>query len=130
MAGEAPKLPYNNPRFKVKQYDFEVFLGPAAGEKIEDFTLTDLNTGDDVKLSDFEGKWVVIETASSTCSMYTKNITIMEEVVKEFPDVEFLCVYVREAHPGERLGPHRSMDDKKAAANLLAPRYGEFRRIL
>lgn len=130
MAEQQAPLPYNNPRFKVKQYDFEIFLGPAAGEKIQNFTLTDLNTGDEVKLSDFAGKWLVIETASSTCSMYTKNIEIMEGVAKSFPDVEFICVYVREAHPGERLGPHKSMEEKKAAANLLAPRYGEFRRIL
>lgn len=121
---------YNNPRFKVNDYNFDMFIGPAAGEKFADFTLTELSTGQPVKLSDLAGKWVVIETGSSTCSMYTKNIPPMKDVAAEFPDVEFLMVYVREAHPGERLGPHKSIDDKFRAARLVTPRYGEFRRIL
>lgn len=129
-ANEQVQEVYNTPRFKVKDYNFDMFIGPAAGEKFKDFTLTDLESGAEVRLSDFAGKWVVIETGSSTCSMYTKNIDPMQEVAKEFPDVEFLMVYVREAHPGERLGPHKSMDDKLRAARMVAPRYGEFRRTL
>jgi hypothetical protein len=121
---------YNNSRFRVVDYNFGMFIGPAAGEPFKDFTLTDLETGDDVKLSDFAGKWLVVETGSSTCSMYTKNIPTMKDVAAEFPDVEFVTVYVREAHPGERLGPHKSMDDKFKAARKIAPRYGEFRRVL
>ena len=107
-----------------------MFVGPAAGEPFQDFAFTDLDSGAEITLSDFKGKWVVIETGSSTCSMYTKNIPDMAEVVKEFPDVEFLLIYVREAHPGERLGPHQSMDDKIGAAKFVAPRYGEHRRVL
>lgn len=128
---DTPQPPiYNNSRFRVHDYNFEMFVGPRAGDDFKDFTLTDLKTGDDVKLSDFAGKWVVIETGSSTCSMYTKNIPDMKEVVGEYPDVEFLLVYVREAHPGERLGPHKNMDEKLKAAKLVEPRYGEFRRVL
>lgn len=121
---------YNNKRFRPSEYNFDMFVGPAAGDKIKDFTLTDLTTGEAVKLSDFEGKWVVLETGSSTCSMYTKNIPEMKDIVGEFPDVEFVLVYVREAHPGERLGQHENMDDKVSAAKLLAPRYREHRRVL
>lgn len=130
MAEAQQPMVYNTPRFKVHDYNFDMFIGPAAGEKFKDFTLTDLETGQDVKLSDFAGKWVVIETGSSTCSMYTKNIVTMKDVAAEFPDVEFLMVYVREAHPGERLGPHKSIDEKFKAAHLVGPRYGEFRRVL
>lgn len=128
----APQQPmiYNNPRFRVVDYNFDTFIGPAAGEKFKDFTLTDLETGKPVKLSDYAGKWLVIETGSATCSMYTKDIEDMKKMRAEFPDVEFVLVYVREAHPGERLGPHKSMDEKIAAARLLGPRYGEHRRIL
>lgn len=121
---------YNNPRFKVKHYNFDEFIGPAAGEKAKDATFTDLDTGEELKISDYAGKWLVLETGSSTCSMYTKNIPDMERLVKKFPDVEFVLVYVREAHPGERLGPHKTMDEKRSAAALLKPRYGEHRRIL
>jgi hypothetical protein len=121
---------YLNQRFKVSDYNFDAFIGPRAGDPFEDFPLTDLATGREVKLSDFSGEWLVIETASSTCSMYTKNIPDMREIVGEYPDVKFIVIYVREAHPGERLGQHKNFDDKLAAAKLIAPRYGEHRRIL
>ena len=120
---------YLKPRFKVLQYNFAVFPGPRAGEEAPDFTLTDQH-GQTVKLSDFRGQWVVLETASATCSMYTKNIPGMKKLVEEFPDVEFLVVYVREAHPGERLSQHQSFQDKVKAASLLKPRYGEPRPVL
>ena len=38
---------YNNSRFRVVDYNFDTFVGPAAGEKFKDFTLTDLETGQD-----------------------------------------------------------------------------------
>ena len=130
MPEHKPPLVYNNKHFKVMDYNFDMFVGPAAGEKFKDFPLADLDTGEPVKLSDFLGKWVVLETGSATCSMYTKDISEMKALEAEFPDVEFPLIYVREAHPGERLGPHQSMDEKRAAARLLKPRYGEHRRIL
>ena len=33
MTDQKPKMIYNNPRFQVKQYDFDLFVGPAAGER-------------------------------------------------------------------------------------------------
>lgn len=129
MSDANPPLVYLNPRFKVPLYTFDTFVGPRAGEAAEDFTLTDFD-GNEVRLSDFRGKWVVLETGSSTCSQYTKNIQRMASVREEFPDVEFIIVYVREAHPGERLSQHKSFDDKKKAAGLLVPKYEEHRRIL
>ena len=71
MTKENPQTVYNNSRFRVVDYNFDMFIGPAAGEQFKDFTLTDLESREEVKLSDFSGKWLVIETASSTCSMYT-----------------------------------------------------------
>jgi peroxiredoxin len=123
------KMVYLNPRFRVKEYDWGVFVGPRAGEQAKDFTLTDFD-GREVKLSDFRGKWVVLETASATCSMYVKNIEGMHQLRSEFPDVEFLVVYVREAHPGERLHQHKSFDEKLRAAHLLPKKYDEDRPIL
>ena len=125
-----PRMIYNAPRFTVKQYDWDVFVGPAAGDPVKDYDFTDLDAGRTVKLSDFKGKWAVLETGSSTCSMYTKNIPDMDSLAQEFPDVEFLVIYVREAHPGERLHQHKSQGEKLEAARLLKPRYKEFRRIL
>jgi peroxiredoxin len=129
-ATKKPKPIYNNKRFKPSEYNFDMFIGPRAGDPFQDFTLTDLQSGAPVKLSDFNGKWVVVETASSTCSMYTKNIPDMKDIAEEMDDVEFVVVYVREAHPGERLAQHKDMAEKIAAAKIIAPRYGEHRRVL
>ena len=52
---------YNRPRFTVMQYDWDVFKGPRAGELAIDYSLTDLD-GNEVRLSDFRGKWMAIET--------------------------------------------------------------------
>lgn len=134
MESDMPRQPnvpeYNNSRFRIVDYNFDTFVGPAAGEKFKDFALTDLETGKTVRLSDFLGNWVVIETGSTTCSMYTKDIDKMWELKEALPDVVFFLVYVREAHPGERRGPHKSKEDKISAARTLKPRYGENRRIL
>ena len=130
QAANKSKPIYNNKRFKPSEYNFDMFVGPRAGDPLQDFTLTDLESGNPVKLSDFEGKWVVVETASSTCSMYTKNIPDMKDIAEAMNDVEFVVVYVREAHPGERLAQHKDMSEKLEAAKIIAPRYGEHRRVL
>lgn len=126
---EAAISPYRNARFKVKDYDWDVFVGPSAGESAIDFTVTDFHDNA-VKLSDFRGKWVVLETGSATCSQYSKNIGDMNELSREFPDVEFVVIYVREAHPGERLHQHRDVEEKSTAAQILPAKYSENRRIL
>lgn len=123
------KIPYLNPRFKVKDYDWDVFVGPAAGDPAIDFSATDFE-GREYRLSDFAGRWVVLETGSATCSQYSKNIDSVEVLRSEFPDVEFLLIYVREAHPGERLGQHKTFDEKVRAAKILPHKYGENRTIL
>ena len=126
---QKPKMIYNRPRFTVMQYDWDVFKGPRAGEPAIDFPLTGLD-GKEVRISDFRGKWLVIETGSSTCSMYTKNIPGMKELRAQHPDVEFILAYVREAHPGERLHQHQTFDEKMTAAKTLAQKYDEDRPIL
>lgn len=127
---DTPKMPpYLTPRFKPGLYNWDMFIGPRAGEPAVDFTATDMD-GKEVRLSDFRGKWVVLETGSATCSQYTKNIGSMAELARKFPDVEFLVVYVREAHPGERKRQHKSFEDKVEGARLLPVKYGENRRVL
>ena len=53
---DQPEQPvYNNKRFKVRHYNFDLFVGPAAGQPLRDYTLTDLETGAAVKLSGSPG---------------------------------------------------------------------------
>ena len=51
--------PYNNARFKIKLYDWDLFLGPAAGDVAPDFTLVSY-AGSVVTLSDFRGQKNVV----------------------------------------------------------------------
>ena len=106
---------YNYKRFSTSNYDYGSFSGPTPGEEILDFTLCSLD-GEKVKLTDFKGQWLVLETGSLTCPMYVKNINPIKSVINKYPDVEFLVVYVREAHPGSRQGAHATLAQKLSVA--------------
>ena len=56
-------MDYNYTRFKTSNYDYEKFPGPKAGDKMIDFELHTME-GQSVNLSDYNGKWLVLETGS------------------------------------------------------------------
>jgi peroxiredoxin len=92
--------------------------GPEPGERAPDFEGRTLD-GDKVELSDFEGeKNVVLTFGSATCPFTASSIRGLNDLYEEYngDDAQFLFVYVREAHPGERLPAHRSEEDKVLAA--------------
>ena len=120
---------YNYDRFKLEHYDLADFPGPRPGEPFPDFELLDAS-GASVPLSGYRGKWLVLETGSLTCNMYARHIKAMSGIRGKFPDVEFLLLYVREAHPGSRVPQHASMSDKADNAALLEDAYGENRQVL
>ncbi len=121
-------MPYNLSRFHLDDYDMVRFDGPRAGEPAVDFTLTDTD-GKTVSLADYKGKWLVLEMGAVSCGMYARNIKPNNLLAKEYPDVEFLVVYVREPHPGERTGAHNSMEEKIKHAKELPSLYGEYRKV-
>jgi hypothetical protein len=120
---------YNYKRYKMSEYELGKFAGAKAGETAEGFTIRD-QSGSEVSLADYQGKWVVLETGSLTCSMYVKNIPGMRDLQGKYPEVEFLLIYVREAHPGARLGPHQSDAQKLEMSRKLQDIYKEPRKIL
>ncbi|MEX0877798.1 MAG: deiodinase-like protein [Candidatus Spechtbacterales bacterium] len=120
---------YNYKNFKATYYNFTGFDGPAEGERAPDFKALTLD-GKEVMLSDYFGKPLVLEMGSVTCPIYVGEIRPMQKLVEKFPEVEFLVLYVREAHPGEKIGPHESMEDKIGCANLLKQKRNETRTIL
>jgi peroxiredoxin len=94
---------------------------PEPGDAAPDFELRSLS-GDLIKLSDFKNsRNVVITFGSATCPQTAASIGGLRSLAREFPvsDVEFLFIYVREAHPGADLPPHHSMEDKAHAALIL-----------
>lgn len=95
--------------------------GPEPGEKAPDFEARTLD-GDKIRLSDHRGaKNVVLTFGSATCPMTAGSIAGMNKLYDEYngADVQFLFVYVREAHPGEEIPAHQEMDDKVRAAEIL-----------
>lgn len=102
--------------------EFEApFSGPKPGERAPDFRATALD-GESVCLSDYQGKKnVLLVFGSATCPMTAGSIRRINELYNEFrgDDVEFLFVYTREAHPGEKIPAHRSFSNKVRAARLL-----------
>ncbi|MEE2745644.1 MAG: deiodinase-like protein [Pseudomonadota bacterium] len=121
---------YNYPRFKMSNYELGYFPGPKAGSEANyDYTLTDLE-GNEVSLSDYKGKWLVIESGSMTCPMYVKNVKAFSRLKEKYSDVEWLVVYVREAHPGEKTGQASSINEKIDYARRNKEYYNENRRII
>jgi peroxiredoxin len=116
---------YNYRRFSREQLQEELATkktsGPKAGERAPDFELSSLE-GEKIRLSDYEGaKNVVLTFGSATCPMTAGSIRGLNSLYNEYSgeDVQFLFVYVREAHPGEELPAHASLDDKVKAAELF-----------
>jgi len=92
--------------------------GPEPGERAPDFEGRTLD-GDKVRLSDFKGeKNVVLTFGSATCPFTASSIRGLNDLYDDCQgdDVQFLFVYVREAHPGEKLPAHRRRADKIEAA--------------
>ncbi len=92
--------------------------GPGPGERAPDFEARTLD-GERIELSEYEGdKNVVLTFGSATCPFTAASIAGMNDLYEDYSgdDVQFLFVYVREAHPGEQLGPHESLEDKIEAA--------------
>lgn len=123
------KEKYNYKNFKPAYYDLTEFPGPKAGE---DFVDVDLQTisGERASLSNFLNKPLVIETGSITCPMYAKCVPRMEEIRNEYPDINFLLIYVREAHPGEKTRDHSSLNEKTQAAQKVKKLYKDNRTVL
>lgn len=95
--------------------------GPEPGDRAPDFKATSLD-GETLRLSDFQGKKnVLLLFGSVTCPMTAASIQGVNELYDQFrgDEIEFLFVYVREAHPGERVPAHNSTTEKKEAAILL-----------
>lgn len=111
---------YESYGWALEQGAYERWLAeaPKLGETAPDFDLPDTD-GARHRLSDRRGQPVVVEFGSYTCPMFCDRIPAMEDLVRSHPEAAFFIIYSREAHPGERTGPHRSAADKLAAARRL-----------
>ena len=117
-------LNYNYHHFTrdlIRELKAEGFTGPKAGEEAPDFRAKTL-LGESIRLSDYRGKKnVLLVFGSATCPMTANSITGIQRLCEHLrgDEIEFLFVYTREAHPGEKLPAHSSMAGKIEAAMLL-----------
>jgi peroxiredoxin len=129
QAPDSTAFGYNYDRFGLEHRVLDQLGGVRVGEAAPDFTATRLD-GSQVKLSDFRGKPVVVETGSVSCPMYVSHVESMNALAFRFPDVVFLVLYVREAHPGQRIRAHRDTAQKAAAARILVGQEREDRTVV
>ena len=120
---------YNYEHFNPKDYKFTEFIGPKAGESYIDFQATTLD-GKRVSLSEYLDKPIVLDTGSITCPMYANTTKAMNALQAQYPEVHFLLLYIREAHPGQRTRAVQSLDEKIKNAQATKRLYGEKREVL
>ncbi len=124
---------YNYPAFSWELEEDELARwladGPRTGEISPEFELTDLD-GTTVRLSELRGRPVVIEFGSYSCPIFSDRVPAMERLAKGHPEVSFLVIAIREAHPGELLRQHKTSAEKRSAARKLAIEEGIGRRVL
>ena len=121
-------MAYNYQQFSAEEYNLSTFRGPPPGSKAPDFDLP-LAGGGSGRLLQFDGDFLVLETGSITCPLFQGRRPAMARLDHSRKNVSFAVLYVREAHPGATIGPHKSDSDKQAAARQLAEQDGEERRI-
>ena len=106
--------------------DLRFARGAAApGDRIPEFELLTTN-GDRLTRSDvFGDKPVLFVFGSMTCPMTASSAPSVQELYEEFGErVDFVMLYVREAHPGEYFGQAETIEDKVESARALQEFYG------
>jgi len=115
---------YNYNRFQAMTLGRDVKLvanpvGPLPGDVAPDFTLED-TSGKSWTLKELRGQAVVLIFASGTCPMTTGSLPGLSKLYAERKGTEqWLTVYVREAHPGEDMPAHGTMEQKRHQAERL-----------
>ena len=123
-----PDTVYNYTTFRPGPYVEGGCDGPELGEFLGDYTVYDLD-GNERQVSEMVDGLTVIETGSTTCPLYCSQIEPMREVGARHPEVRFVVLYTREAHPGGRRGAHTDLDDKIAEARRIDVSAGEWREV-
>lgn len=116
-------MDYNYSRFNIKDYDLESYPGLQLNDVISDQKVNSVN-GQQHNLSDFFNKPVVIETGSYTCGMFAAQRNQMNKLAVKYDSINFLILYVREAHPGKRINNHSNQQEKDELAAMMVKHDG------
>ena len=136
-----PAVPsaYNYGSFSVSPYEdwYRRFMNRLrVGTFAPDFSCIDTESNR-VRLSDFRNKTIVVlEFGCMTCAPAVTRIArfrkSLSSIAPKFAPqgVEFLTVYTRETHPGEKVGRHRTYGEKVAHARRFKEEDGVKVRVL
>ena len=95
-----------------------------AGDSFPSFELVTTNGDRLVNHDVFGDKPVLVIFGSMTCPMTASAAPSVQKLYEEFGDrVEFLMLYVREAHPGENFGQSETLQEKLENARALQKFY-------
>jgi hypothetical protein len=124
---EAPE-DYRHERFRLGLLIEDLSFSdgtPVPGQEMPDFELPTTD-GVWVRKSDFVGRRPALITFGSiTCAMTASAGPALRRLHERYGDqVAFLTLYVREAHPGERLRQPRTFDEKALHARAYKERDG------
>jgi len=118
---------YRFDHFRRQQLTDDLQLGARreAGWQVPEFDLP-TTSGGRVKKSDFQGRRpVLLMFGSLTDPMTASANAVLKPLHQEFGDrAAFVTVYVREAHPGEKIPQPASFEEKLQNARLLRARDG------
>lgn len=104
---------YNYRHFRFTTYGADVDRNASAGRPAVDGCVSTLD-GDEIQLSQlWQERPIVIEFGSITCPIFVENVDAVDALAERYAgDV----LYVREAHPGNRYGPHQNFTEKATNA--------------
>lgn len=96
-----------------------------AGDPMPEFDLPTTN-GTRIRRRDFAGRRpLLLIFGSLTCPMTKGSVSPLDRLHREFGEqVEFVTLYVREAHPGERIGQTEILEGKVGHARTMQQLHG------
>jgi len=95
------------------------------GDTLPDFELITTDGSSLVNENVFGDRPVLFIFGSMTCPMTASSAPSIQDLYDEFGDqVQFILMYVREAHPGELFTQPESIEDKLESARALKEFYG------
>ncbi|MEF2552280.1 deiodinase-like protein [Aurantimonas sp. A2-1-M11] len=95
---------------------------PKPGGRLPEFDLSTVNGGQ-LRTSDLADRPMLLVTGSFTCPMTASSNPILKELYAKFGcAIEFVTLYVREAHPGEHYDQASVAEEKREAASALKSR--------
>jgi thiol-disulfide isomerase/thioredoxin len=95
------------------------------GDSFPEFELVTTKGDRLVNADIFDDRPVLFIFGSMTCPMTASSAPSVQDLYDEFGDrIEFVMLYVREAHPGENYAQSETMEDKLESARALQAFYG------